>query len=351
MSEAPLPISVEWFPDLSEDDGDVPVTVDVYYTGGKFETEHTALRTAVHSVLKNLRRADRMALVDHLRSHGFASLSIMALDLPIGEVAALGTIEIIREDDRQKGFEARTVGINRSLISMHDKGILVCNLFACGLMALLLQVHGSSIEKVTSDNLHSIANDARRFDLKLESGFVKRYGKKEAHNEQQTPRQLARKFGDLYLSDGENQLPGIELVMVFQEDEEQHIKTLDQGIELFVNNLPTEPGEQVIAFLREQNLFAVHFILSQINEFDTDIAFGIAEAREQGKKDGVMHALVGNQAIRGPDPVLLTRLSVTACFAQILIRAEGSDPRDISLQELTPWIERLGCPVPWKKDP
>lgn len=349
MPEEPLPISIEWFPELSDDDGDVPVTVDVYYTDEGLGPEHTALRTAAHNVLKDLRRADRMAMVDHLRSHGFASLSIMALDMPVGELAALGALEISRQDERQKGFQARSIGINRSLLTMHDKGVLVCNLVAVGLIALLLQVHGSSIDKVTSENLRHIVGEGKRFDLGTDPSFVNRYAKKGTYQEHEPARQKARKFGDLHLSDGQSQLPGVELLMVFPEDQEHHVAILEQGIGLVIDNLPPEPGHQVIAFLRQRKLYSIHVTLSHMKEFNTDIAFGIAEVREQGRAAGFMQALVGDQAVRGPNPVLHTKLSVAACFAQMLIRAEGGDPRLISLHDLTPWIERLGCPVPWKK--
>ncbi|CAN5500417.1 hypothetical protein BH09SUM1_BH09SUM1_01020 [soil metagenome] len=350
MTEGPLPISVEWFPELSDNDGDVPVSVDVFYIGDTSGPEHKALRTAAHNVLRDLRRADRMALVDHLRSHGFASLNFMAMDLPIGELAALGVFEITRQDKRQKGFQARAIGINRSLITMHDKGVLVCNLVAVGLIALLLQMHGSSTEAVTSENLRQIANEGKRFDLGMDPVFVSRYAKTAPVQNPHSVRQVGRKFGDLFLTDGRQQLPGVELIMELPEDQMQHLPTLEEGIGLFVDNMNVDAGHQVISFLRQRKLHRIHVVLSHMKEFNTDIAFGITELRDKVSGEGHMQALVGDQALRGPDPVLHTRLSVAACFAQILVRAEGSDPRSLTLHELGPWIERLGCPVPWKKD-
>lgn len=339
------------FPPLSDDDGDVPILVSLHFMSETVDPTDLPMQNAVSAVLRDLRRVDRLALVEYLRSNGYQNLAFMATNMEVGQIARLTSAELTSGTDEGLVHQSKVIEVNESLASMHDGGILTCNVLASGVIALMLQVHGSTVESVTKSNLREIAEAGRRFDLKLRQEIVDRYSSRSKNVKVNNGNERIQ-LVDMVIKKyhiRENSIPAVtfEFRIAVEHDEIRTLDYVEKALDQVVMELNPKSLHQIAEFLSSQATESLTIRIRHLSDFDTDIAFGFGLI--QNRETGALRAElgIGDQALRSVDPMKYLRLSITGCLAQALAISEGHDPKSWEFGQLLPWVRKLGYLGPW----
>ena len=324
---------------LDLEDGDSSVEVIV-----EGDRASSLFRASAH-VFRILRLADKASLIDFFRTTGRSTLRVRMAALPLGVVADL--ITEAAGSDANPGPESRIIRVNQCFGAVPNSEALLREGIKSGLIAVLMEVHGSELVQVTRETLAQIQERGLFFDLGVQPHFVCTFGSGilPKSRPKVTVRSVARVSLTTRGADSEEELTNVLLAL--GEDQLQHDLLVREALIDVLGQL--EQAVKVVGTTREP-MFRVETLvvsIAHIPQLDTRFAFSLGHFEDKQRRLTKFDLRIGDQCIRTPNSDLYCRAAIASGIAQAIWRLHGEAISLGTRAELDSLIRLLGQRVPW----